>query len=717
MKRIAIYGKGGIGKSTISSNLTAALSDLGVKVLQIGCDPKHDSTRLLTNGAQEVTVLDYLRDTYPDERKLEDVVCHGYKGCLCVEAGGPEPGIGCAGRGIISAFELLQDLEINTIPLDLTIYDVLGDVVCGGFAVPLRDGYADTVYIVTSGEFMSIYAANNILKGTANYNPDRIGGIIFNSRGEEEEYERVKRFAEAVAIPIVASFSRSREFLDAEKCGKTVVEAYPDSPLVASFKSLAEIVLMGKKYTAKSLTEAELEQIVLGRTTTHRAITTEKPLPQLNVDSSPRYYTSRNVQKNEVLHGCAFAGAASTTLAVSGLTTLMHAPRNCTQFAYQLATNAVKRSYICEGTAIHGFARPEAICTNMTEASMIFGGNEDLRNSLNTALRHGQKNIAVITSCPSGIIGDDVENIIKDLSVQHPEATIVPLIEDGNVNGDFMQGVIDACIGLTKAFVNRSAEKTATVNLIGMKTIATNCLKNSATVENILAQLDIKVNCRYLGNTDIADLKNLTAANFNLLLNPDRFSMMLKQFLEDNYDLVFSKNIARPGLKATIRWIREIGETFSKTAEAERIIKALQDEYLLHSEFLRKELENKTVYVASMNRDIDWILEMLAAAKMKVQKAIVIDRPDYTMDYDVQAEYPFVQVIEKYDLQDLIDDINQQEPDMLIAAYPMAVKESIFQRYIPLVPDVGPFGALELADSWLSFLKAPTVEGWRKDGN
>ena len=253
MKRIAVYGKGGIGKSTISSNLTAALSDMGVKVLQIGCDPKHDSTRLLSNGAGDTTVLEYLRDTYPDERTLEDVVYTGYKGCLCVEAGGPEPGIGCAGRGIISAFELLQDLNINSIPIDITIYDVLGDVVCGGFAVPLRDGYADTVYIVTSGEFMSIYAANNILKGTANYNPDRIGGIIFNSRGDEEEYERVKRFSEAVSIPIVAVFKRSKEFLDAERCGKTVVEAYPDSSLVKSFRDLAEIVLEGRKYAAKYL--------------------------------------------------------------------------------------------------------------------------------------------------------------------------------------------------------------------------------------------------------------------------------------------------------------------------------------------------------------------------------------------------------------------------------------------------------------------------------
>ncbi|MBP5735301.1 MAG: AAA family ATPase, partial [Candidatus Methanomethylophilaceae archaeon] len=190
MVRIAVYGKGGIGKSTMSSNLTAALSDNGHKVLQIGCDPKHDSTRLLLGGEVKSTILDYMKDTPPGERRLDDVVSEGYKGCLCAEAGGPEPGVGCAGRGIISSFDLLRDLGGDSILRDVTLYDVLGDVVCGGFAVPLRNEYAEIIYIVSSGEFMSIYAANNILKGICNYDPDRVGGIIFNSRGDPEEENR-----------------------------------------------------------------------------------------------------------------------------------------------------------------------------------------------------------------------------------------------------------------------------------------------------------------------------------------------------------------------------------------------------------------------------------------------------------------------------------------------------------------------------------------------
>lgn len=182
--QIAIYGKGGIGKSTVSANLSAALGLCGRRVLQIGCDPKHDSTRLLHHGQQIPTVLNYLLDVPVDQQRAQDVLLEGFAGVKCVEAGGPRPGMGCAGRGILTAFDFLEKHRVFD-EFDTIVYDVLGDVVCGGFAVPVRRQYADAVFLVTSGEAMSIYAANNILQGICNLSPGehRIAGIIYNSRG------------------------------------------------------------------------------------------------------------------------------------------------------------------------------------------------------------------------------------------------------------------------------------------------------------------------------------------------------------------------------------------------------------------------------------------------------------------------------------------------------------------------------------------------------
>lgn len=164
MKKIAIYGKGGIGKSTVTGNLAVAFAQTGYRVLQIGCDPKADSTMNIVGeqGIEPVMVVLRGGNIHP---ALEDICKVGFAGVYCVEAGGPIPGMGCAGRGIITTFELLEELEaFEKINPDIVLFDVLGDVVCGGFAAPIRENYADEVIIVTSGEKMSLYAAGNIVK-------------------------------------------------------------------------------------------------------------------------------------------------------------------------------------------------------------------------------------------------------------------------------------------------------------------------------------------------------------------------------------------------------------------------------------------------------------------------------------------------------------------------------------------------------------------------
>ena len=246
MRKIAIYGKGGIGKSTTTSNLSAALSHMGYKVMQVGCDPKADSTKGLMGGRRIPTVLEQLRSK-GEELTLDDVVFRGYNGVLCVESGGPTPGVGCAGRGIISAFEKLADLEaFETYQPDIVIYDVLGDVVCGGFAMPIRDGYAREVFIVSSGEMMALYAANNIAQAVRNFagrGYARLGGLILNARNTEKERETVAKAAEEIGIDVIQYIPRCGDIQKAEASGGTVFECLTESPMHQVYNELAQKIL------------------------------------------------------------------------------------------------------------------------------------------------------------------------------------------------------------------------------------------------------------------------------------------------------------------------------------------------------------------------------------------------------------------------------------------------------------------------------------------
>ncbi|NLY46214.1 MAG: AAA family ATPase [Tissierella sp.] len=246
MKKIAIYGKGGIGKSTTVSNLSAALSNLGYKVMQVGCDPKADSTKTLMGGNFIPTVLNVLRDM-GDDIDLEDIVFEGYNGVLCVEAGGPTPGIGCAGRGIITAFEKLEELEaFENYKPDIVIYDVLGDVVCGGFAMPIRNQYANEVYIVTSGEMMSMYAASNISRAVMQFKSRgyaELKGLILNAKNVENEIELVDKLCEEIDTSVFHYIPRNPIVEEAENSGQTVIEGFIDSDMSKIYLDLAKKIM------------------------------------------------------------------------------------------------------------------------------------------------------------------------------------------------------------------------------------------------------------------------------------------------------------------------------------------------------------------------------------------------------------------------------------------------------------------------------------------
>jgi len=243
MRKIAIYGKGGIGKSTTTQNTVAGLAESGSKVMVVGCDPKGDSTRLLLGGLSQNTVLDTLREEGEDV-DLEDIRKTGFGGTLCTESGGPEPGVGCAGRGIITSINLLEQLGAfgDDENLDYVFYDVLGDVVCGGFAMPMREGKAKEIYIVVSGEMMAMYAANNICKGILKFAETggiRLAGLICNSRQVDNEIEMIEAFAGKLGSHMIHFIPRDNMVQRAEINRKTVIEFEPKHPQADEYRTLA----------------------------------------------------------------------------------------------------------------------------------------------------------------------------------------------------------------------------------------------------------------------------------------------------------------------------------------------------------------------------------------------------------------------------------------------------------------------------------------------
>src|SRR5664280_2183239 len=268
MRKIAIYGKGGIGKSTTTQNTVAGLAEMGRKVMVVGCDPKADSTRLLLGGLAQRSVLDTLRSEGEDV-ELEDVRTEGFAKVLCVESGGPEPGVGCAGRGIITSINLLERLGAyaDTEELDYVFYDVLGDVVCGGFAMPIREGKAEEIYIVASGEMMAMYAANNICKGVrkfANTGKVRLGGIICNSREVDNEYELIDHFARKLGTQMIYFVPRDNDVQRAEINRKTVIEWNPQCAQADEYRALAKAIDANKNLVIpKPLDSNELESLLL----------------------------------------------------------------------------------------------------------------------------------------------------------------------------------------------------------------------------------------------------------------------------------------------------------------------------------------------------------------------------------------------------------------------------------------------------------------------
>lgn len=724
MKEIAIYGKGGIGKSTLSANISAALSHKNKRVLQIGCDPKHDSTRLLMGGRRITTVLDYIKTTGPLQYRLEDVLFAGYNGIGCIEAGGPKPGVGCAGRGIITAFELLEKFSTKD-NYDIVIYDVLGDVVCGGFAVPIRQEYADTIFLVTSGEYMSIYAANNILKGIKNYDGDkcRVAGILYNSRNVKDEDVRVERFANAVGLPIFARIPRDDVFALAERENHTVVEISEktDGRVAGIFSQIADkIVAVPPLYPADPLTDEALEQLIFYGTAarpTESASAAEVPAEVPQTQSTAAYdagYLSKSVIRDEPLHGCAFNGAMAMSIHLRDAVLLAHSPKSCAYLSYQTISSTGRRRLFERGTLLSSAMYPNMVSTEMDESDMVFGGTDKLLDAVRRQIAKKPKAVVVVSSCPAGIIGDDIDKV-KALST--PEIPVVPIKAEGNLTGDYLQGMLMAYTQLAKELIDPAVRpQPDVVNIVFEKVIARNTESNFEMIREWLEQMGVRVNCRFLCNTTCDALKNFCSASLNLLAYQDYTGKILRDFFAREYGCRFYQEQFPVGFAETERWLRGVADFFGRGEVAERIIADNRELYRQRIADVRGALAGKKVMIVTYNHDVDWILRAALDAGMEVVKLGILN---FSQDENFRSALPEIEDIpveEDYQREKQREDILKYQPDILLLNYETAITYfDCIVDTIPMCPDNGFFSGLLMVERWARLFHSDLKGAWKGD--
>ncbi len=736
MRGIAFYGKGGIGKSTVLSNVTAALSKSGKKILQIGCDPKHDSTRLILGGFTQSTVLEQLNTL--GNVSLDSVMLTGCNGIKCIESGGPEPGVGCAGRGIIQMLNLLRDQGLDTKKYDYVFFDVLGDVVCGGFAVPMREGYADEVYIVTSGEIASLYAANNIAKGIKRFSTyhGKLGGVIGNGRGTRNERETIAAFSRLIGTEMIAFIPRSELIVQAEFDSKTIIEFAPNSDLAGVFQSIADHIerkqapVVPKPLTDKAL-DNFLHEFCYNSKPTNQTYTVppqsakkDPHLPQVNDVSTPSAQEkpasnscgafSYSVKNREPVQGCSLAGAFAAIRKIKDAVTIMHAPQGC---AYVSFSGHLSRA---------AFSPPESrrppnlLCTNMQETDVIFGGTQKLKDTvLKVHKKFPSYTIFIITSCPAGIIGDDINQVVEELKAAGIQLYYIPT--DGVMNsGDFYNGMLNSYRVVAENLIDDTISATGDlVNIIGEQALAPTRNKSGEALNQIFQKLGIGVNCRFIGDTTIAEIRQFKKAKVNLPLFHDPIVRALTSFLETRFSMETIKAPLPVGFEQTAEFTRALGRRFNKMSEAEGLINEARINYEYHLSPLRKYFSGKKALIISPPHNIDWLISALMDLDVEVSKIyssnLFPPRDSFSTKYSTKVPIEHNYSLDKYE-QALV----KERPDFVLTTGTVNALKSVScdvlpNAVLPVYPTYGFDSGLVYADRLCSKLKHPSVEGWRYD--
>lgn len=707
MFQVAVYGKGGIGKSTMSANISVALARKGAKVMQVGCDPKHDSTRLLLGGRTQRTVLDYVRETPIGKRKLDDVIETGTAGVLCAEAGGPEPGIGCAGRGILTTFETLSKLGADDLDVDVRIYDVLGDVVCGGFAVPLRREHADAVILVTSGEFMALYAANNIMKGMLNFDAGRprLLGIVFNSRGGEGEREMVRRFADATGSEVIAEIPRDRLFAEAESKGHTLMELYPDSEAAARLEQIADRVIAASKGEAPLTEPVPLDDDQMADLAAGREIRPGKGIPVKRTGCAGCGRTSINGTR--IMSSCAAYGAMAALVRAGGSTVIVHGPESCMYLMGTTYAKAVLELY--ERGVFKGRPAFDIRSTRMDDSAAIFGGNRFLEDTLEKAFADGSRSFSVVTTCMPAIIGDDCAAVLDSFRARHPGVRTELVRAEGDIAGEYTDGFMLASEVLVERIDTSVQRDPSYVNLIATSFFDIQSRNNMASLDRMLSVFGLKVNCRFIDDDSPAPIEMFCRGGVDILMNDTRNTRELMSSITRRTGREPFPAVMPVGLHDYIAWVRAMGGFTGREEDAEREVSRAQGEYDALAKVHRERMEGVGIIITwKMGSNPDWLIDTLNDVGARVLRVGFFPstrkaggRPDSR--YDVDGEYSE---------DKLAADIDEMHPDLVISDIVRRVPPGVHFAKLNKI-GTGYMQVFDYIQYLENTMRLPPVEGWR----
>ena len=601
--RVAVYGKGGIGKSTIASNISFSLAEKGNRVIQIGCDPKCDSTKPLLKGRYQRTVTQYIRDVPPSKRRIEDIVSEGSNGVLCIEAGGPSPGTGCAGKGIISMFSTLEKMGVDAMSADFTLYDVLGDVVCGGFSIPMRQEHSDVILIVTSGEYMSLFAANNIMKGSRQFErgSGRVAGLVLNRRGLKNEDALVDAFSKATGVPVLGRIGRSDVFRLAEAKGCTVCEYDGSSSEAVAFRTLAETVRMLDGAGLESptpLTDAELDSLYSEGTFEGRGSFRDQTIGENAEHEIPVLTAPRRIGKGPV-------SAVLEAGKVTDIPVVVHGTSSC-GFTMLKEVSDERMSHILSDPEAYVASGSNIVCTDMTADSSVFGGQDRLRMTLE-GLLPAHRVIIVISTCLPGMIGDDCASLISQVEAEHPGSRVL-FIDANRVDSGF-----DAHMEVIKALVELIDEdvqpQDAFLNVVDDNFISFNRGRNRTYLESLLSELGMVSGPGFLNDCSIAEIADLKRFGASVLCEDGRDNRALKGMLEAK-GIGFMERPLPRGYGETVPWLMELASIRGIDGYDTSHI---SDEYRACVDRFSPEMSGKRVAVLSWDPARDrWIADTLS---------------------------------------------------------------------------------------------------------